>query len=46
MAEGGGGGGDYSPLSLACVRALSDKTYDKRRAAGLEVEKYHHNFRS
>ncbi|MPC44386.1 Protein VAC14 [Portunus trituberculatus] len=30
---------DYSPLSSACVRALSDKVYDKRKAAALEIEK-------
>ena len=30
---------DYSPLSSACVRALNDKVYEKRRAAALEVEK-------
>ncbi|KAK7082985.1 PtdIns(3,5)P(2) sythesis regulation factor [Halocaridina rubra] len=30
---------DYSPLSSACVRALSDKLYDKRKAAALEIEK-------
>ncbi|XP_076055843.1 protein VAC14 homolog [Oratosquilla oratoria] len=30
---------DYSPLSTACVRALSDKLYDKRKAAALEIEK-------
>lgn len=31
---------DYSPLSVACVRALTDKMYEKRKAAALEVEKY------
>jgi len=30
---------DYSPLSNACVRALNDKLYDKRKAAALEIEK-------
>lgn len=30
---------DYSPLSVACVRALTDKMYEKRKAAALEVEK-------
>lgn len=30
---------DYSPLSSACVRALGDKLYDKRKAAALEIEK-------
>lgn len=31
---------DYAPLSLACVRALIDKQYDKRKAAASEIEKY------
>lgn len=31
---------DYAPLSLACVRALNEKLYDKRKAAALEIEKY------
>ena len=30
---------DYSPLSLACVKTLSDKSYDKRRQAASEIEK-------
>ncbi|KAL1513807.1 hypothetical protein ABEB36_003166 [Hypothenemus hampei] len=30
---------DYAPLSAACVRALSDKLYDKRKTAALEIEK-------
>ncbi|KAK6643734.1 hypothetical protein RUM43_005244 [Polyplax serrata] len=30
---------DYAPLSTACVRALNDKLYDKRKAAALEIEK-------
>ncbi|KAJ1524324.1 hypothetical protein ONE63_010831 [Megalurothrips usitatus] len=30
---------DYAPLSSACVRALNDKIYDKRKAAALEIEK-------
>ncbi|VVC39548.1 Armadillo-type fold,Vacuolar protein 14 C-terminal Fig4-binding domain,HEAT, type 2,Armadillo-like [Cinara cedri] len=30
---------DYAPLSAACVRALNDKLYDKRKAAALEIEK-------
>ncbi|KAF2355702.1 Vacuole morphology and inheritance protein 14 Fab1-binding region [Trinorchestia longiramus] len=33
------GGADYSPLSSACVRALSDKVSDKRKAAATEIEK-------
>lgn len=31
---------DYSPLSLACVKSLTDKSYDKRRQAASEIEKY------
>ncbi|KAK9877527.1 hypothetical protein WA026_018634 [Henosepilachna vigintioctopunctata] len=30
---------DYAPLSTACVRALHDKLYDKRKTAALEIEK-------
>ncbi|XP_066142944.1 protein VAC14 homolog isoform X1 [Euwallacea fornicatus] len=30
---------DYAPLSAACVRALNDKLYEKRKAAALEIEK-------
>lgn len=30
---------DYAPLSPACVKALNDKMYDKRKAAALEIEK-------
>ncbi|XP_067131092.1 protein VAC14 homolog isoform X2 [Centruroides vittatus] len=30
---------DFAPLSAACVRALNDKMYDKRKAAALEIEK-------
>lgn len=30
---------DYAPLSPACVKALNDKLYDKRKAAALEIEK-------
>jgi vacuole morphology and inheritance protein 14 len=30
---------DYGPLSTACVRALNDKLYEKRKAAALEIEK-------
>ncbi|XP_065168926.1 protein VAC14 homolog isoform X2 [Atheta coriaria] len=30
---------DYAPLSAACVRALHDKLYDKRKLAALEIEK-------
>lgn len=31
---------DYAPLSSACVRGLCDKFYDKRKFAGVEIEKY------
>lgn len=31
---------DYAPLSAACVRALNDKLYDKRKTAALEIEKW------
>lgn len=30
---------NYAPLSQACVRALTDKIYEKRRAAAVEIEK-------
>lgn len=30
---------DYAPLSAACVRALNDKLYDRRKTAALEIEK-------
>ncbi|KAL1110524.1 hypothetical protein AAG570_008052 [Ranatra chinensis] len=30
---------DYAPLSVACVRALIDKQYEKRKAAASEIEK-------
>lgn len=30
---------DYVPLTPACVRALHDKLYDKRKTAALEIEK-------
>jgi len=30
---------DYAPLSTACVRALTDKMYEKRKTAALEIEK-------
>ncbi|XP_049544811.1 protein VAC14 homolog isoform X2 [Anopheles darlingi] len=29
----------FAPISEACVKALSDKTYDKRKMAALEIEK-------
>ncbi|CAG2122314.1 unnamed protein product, partial [Medioppia subpectinata] len=35
---------DFSPLSNACVRALNDKLYDKRKAAALEIEKMARDF--
>lgn len=31
---------DYTPLSSACVRALNDKIYDRRKIAALEIEKW------
>lgn len=30
---------DYSPLTQACVKALTDKIEDKRRFAASEIEK-------
>ncbi|XP_025830153.1 protein VAC14 homolog isoform X2 [Agrilus planipennis] len=30
---------DYAPLSAACVRALNDKIYEKRKTAALEIER-------
>ncbi|KAG1705081.1 Protein VAC14 [Nymphon striatum] len=30
---------DHAPLSAACVRALNDKLYEKRKTAALEIEK-------
>ena len=30
---------DLAPLSQACVKALVDKTYEKRKYAALEIEK-------
>ncbi|CAH2042762.1 unnamed protein product, partial [Iphiclides podalirius] len=30
---------DYAPLSTACVRGLCDKLYEKRKFAGVEIEK-------
>ncbi|XP_072942818.1 protein VAC14 homolog isoform X2 [Epargyreus clarus] len=30
---------DYAPLSQACVRGLCDKIYEKRKFAGVEIEK-------
>jgi hypothetical protein len=30
---------DYSPLSQACIRALTDKMDDKRKFAANEIEK-------
>ncbi|XP_045470511.1 protein VAC14 homolog isoform X2 [Harmonia axyridis] len=30
---------EYAPLSSACVRALHDKLYEKRKTAALEIEK-------
>lgn len=30
----------YTPISEACVKALSDKTYEKRKIAASEIEKF------
>ncbi|XP_026320504.1 protein VAC14 homolog isoform X2 [Hyposmocoma kahamanoa] len=30
---------DYAPLSIACVRGLCEKIYEKRKFAGVEIEK-------
>lgn len=30
----------YAPLSESCAKLLTDKTYDKRKAAAVEIEKY------
>lgn len=30
---------NYAPLSDTCAKTLSDKTYDKRKFAALEIEK-------
>lgn len=30
----------YAPLSESCAKLLCDKTYEKRKAAALEIEKY------
>lgn len=30
---------DYTPLNSACVRALNDKLYEKRKVAALEIER-------
>ena len=35
---------DYAPLSAACVRALNDRMYERRKAAALEIEKAQHVF--
>ncbi|XP_019880137.1 protein VAC14 homolog isoform X2 [Aethina tumida] len=37
---------DYAPLSVACVRALHDKIYEKRKTAALEIEKMVKEFSS
>lgn len=39
----------FAPLSEACAKTLWDKTYDKRKVAAAEIEKYKQsmsNFRS
>lgn len=30
----------FAPLSEACARTLWDKTYEKRKVAAAEIEKY------
>lgn len=30
----------YAPLSDACVKTLCEKTYEKRKIAATEIEKY------
>ncbi|XP_022253799.1 protein VAC14 homolog isoform X2 [Limulus polyphemus] len=37
---------DFAPLSAACVRALNDKLYEKRKAAAIEIEKMVKDFAS
>lgn len=37
---------DYAPLSSACVRALQDRLYEKRKTAALEIEKMVKEFSS
>lgn len=37
---------DFAPLSAACVRALNDKLYEKRKVAALEIEKMVKDFMS
>ncbi|XP_034938910.1 protein VAC14 homolog [Chelonus insularis] len=37
---------DYAPLSAACVRSLSDKVYEKRKLAAVEIEKMVKEFAS
>ena len=31
---------DFAPLTAACVRALNDKLYEKRKSAALEIERF------
>ena len=35
---------EYAPLSAVCVRTLSDKVYEKRKAAAFEIEKEESRF--
>ncbi|XP_077293243.1 protein VAC14 homolog isoform X2 [Arctopsyche grandis] len=37
---------EHAPLSAACVRALTDKLYDKNKAAAVEIEKMVRDFRA
>lgn len=32
----------FAPLSEACAKTLWDKTYEKRKVAAAEIEKYKH----
>lgn len=34
----------FAPLSEACAKTLWDKTYEKRKVAAAEIEKYNQNF--
>uniref|UniRef100_A0A182P6U2 Protein VAC14 homolog n=1 Tax=Anopheles epiroticus TaxID=199890 RepID=A0A182P6U2_9DIPT len=36
----------FAPISEACVKALSDKTYEKRKVAALEIEKMVTDFKT
>lgn len=34
----------FAPLSEACAKTLWDKTYEKRKVAAAEIEKYKQKF--